>query len=564
MHCLVCRQLYEKKTVKRSKQFTIKDIWMVSREYDGLAGAGGVKDVCRQLAEALVQYGECRVRVVLPRYGFMDARKLDFSRLPLPRRAGCEKPRTVFDVDLNYPGEERRETISVWTKKIRGVELYLLEAQRFAEKLGVYTYTVQEEKRKRWQQRGSGHFDYFAMNILLQKATLDLMILLDQRPDIIHCQDGHAATLPAMMRENPGYRQFFGNTGAVLTIHNAGLGYHQEVGDLDFARMVTGLPEFVIRSSRLGKSFDPFIAAAGYAQLNTVSENYGRELQETSEDSRTGWLGHELLQRGVKLAGITNGINPEDFNPSKAKELDLAAPFNPEKGDLSGKKICKEQMLSSCSRKTKWSKVEQYGLLSEDPELPLFTFIGRLTSQKGVDVLLEAVSLLLADKEMEKKKQKHEFQLLILGSGDPELEQQLQELTQLKIIGDRICFLKGYDPELANKIYAAGDFFVIPSLYEPCGLTDYIAQLLGNLPIVHHVGGLVKVLDGKTGIAYLEHTPDALADAMQRALKLYSRDPEQLKSMQQAAVQRIRSHHSWQNVMQDYLSIYQEALEMSC
>lgn len=503
--------------------------------------------------------------MVLPRYGFMDARKLGFSRLQLSRRAEDLEPHAVFDVNMNYPGEERRETVSIWTKTIRGVELYLLEARRFAEKMGVYTYTVEEEKKTSWQQRGSGHFDYFAMNILLQKATLDLMILLDHRPEIIHCQDGHAATLPAMMRENPGYRHFFGNTGAVVTIHNAGLGYHQEVGDLDFARAVTGLPEFVIRSSRLGNDFDPFIAAAGYAQLNTVSENYGRELQETIEDSRTGWLGHKLLQRGVKLAGITNGINPEDFNPGKAKNLGLAAPFNPEKGDLSGKKICKEHMLSSCSRKTKWSRVEQYGSLSEDPELPLFTFIGRLTSQKGVDVLLQAVSLLLADNKMEKEKQKlkHEFQLLILGSGDPELEQQLQELTKLKIIAGRICFLKGYDPDLANRIYAAGDFFVIPSLYEPCGLTDYIAQLLGNLPIVHHVGGLVKVLDGKTGIAYLEHTPDALADAMQRALKLYSRDPEQLINMQQAAVQRIRSHHSWKNVMRDYLSIYQEALEMS-
>ncbi|MEA2115851.1 MAG: glycogen/starch synthase [Thermodesulfobacteriota bacterium] len=551
--------------MKESKKFPIEHIWMVSREYDGLAGAGGVKDVCRQLAEALVEHGGCQVRVVLPRYGFMDAEKLGFSRLQLSHRSGVLEPRTAFDVDMNYPGEERRETVSVWTKRIRDVELYLLEAERFAEKLGVYTYTVQEEKRKRWQQRGSGHFDFFSMNILLQKATLDLMILLDHRPDIIHCQDGHAATLPAMMRENPGYRQFFCNTGAVVTIHNAGLGYHQEVADLDFARVVTGLPEFVIRSSRLGNSFDPFIAAAGYAQLNTVSENYGRELQETSEDSRTGWLGHELLQRGVKLAGITNGINPEDFNPARAKELGLAAPFNPEKGDLSGKKICKEQMLSSCSSITKWSRVEQYGRLSKNPELPLFTFIGRLTSQKGVDVLLQAVSLLLAGNELEEEKQtkKHEFQLLILGSGDPELERQLQELTKLDIIGDRICFLKGYDPELANKIYAAGDFFVIPSLYEPCGLTDYIAQLLGNLPVVHHVGGLVKVLDGKTGIAYRDHDQDALADAMQRALELYSRDPEQLKNMQQAAVQRIRSNHSWQNVMQDYLSIYQEALEMS-
>jgi starch synthase len=208
--------------------------------------------------------------------------------------------------------------------------------------------------------------------------------------------------------------------------------------------------------------------------------------------------------------------------------------------------------------------VEQYGHLSEDPELPLFTFIGRLTSQKGADVLLQAVSLLLADSGKGKKKQKYEFQLLILGSGDPELERQLQELTKLKIIAGRICFLKGYDPDLANRIYAAGDFFVIPSLYEPCGLTDYIAQLLANLPIVHHVGGLVKVLDGKTGIAYLEHTPDALAQAMQRALKLYSIDQHQLKNMQHAAVQRIRSHHSWQNVMQDYLSIYQKAIEMCC
>lgn len=536
---------------------------MVSREYDGLAGAGGVKDVCRQLAEALVEFAECRVQVVLPRYGFMDAEKLGFSRLQLPCRTNHSEP-DAFDVDMNYPDKERRETVSVWTKTIRGVVIYLLESERFSEKMGVYTYTLEEEKKTGWQHHGSGHVDYFAMNILLQKATLDLLILLDQRPDIIHCQDGHAAVLPAMMRENPGYRPFFCNTGAVVTIHNAGLGYHQEVDDLDFACAVTGLPRSVILAGRLAGSFDPFIAAAEYAPLNTVSENYGRELQETIEDSRTGWLGHELLQRGVKLAGITNGINPDDFNPANADKLGIAAPFNPEQGDLDGKKICKQEMLSRCSRKSKWAKVEQFGLLNNDPEPPLFTFIGRLTSQKGVDVLLQAVNLLLAGGKTKKEKQKpdQQFQLLILGSGDPELEQQLQSLTQQETIGGRICFLKGYDPELANRIYAAGDFFLIPSLYEPCGLTDYIAQLLGNIPIVHHVGGLVKVLDGKTGISYRDHTPAALADAMQRALNLYSHEPEQLKTMQQAAVQRIRSHHSWQNVMKNYLSIYREALEM--
>lgn len=533
---------------------------MVSREYDGLVGAGGIKDVCRQLAEALAKHGRCRVRVILPRYGCMSARKLGFSRLHLPRRTGCPEFSTEFSVDMNYPAEERRESVSVWTKMIRGVEIYLLESARFAEKLGVYTYTAEEEKEKSWQQRGSGHVDYFAMNILLQKATLDLLILLNHRPDIIHCQDGHAATLPAMMRENPGYRHYFKSSGAVVTIHNAGAGYHQEVDDLDFARAVTGLPKSVILAGRLANSFDPFVDASDYAKMNTVSENYGRELQETSEDDRTGWLGHRLLQRGVKLVGITNGINPNDFNPVSPKRLGLDAAFNPEKGDLAGKIICKEKILASCSGKGEWSRVKQYGRLSVDTELPLFTFVGRLTAQKGVDVLLQAVSPLLAEKEKEKK----DFQLLILGSGAPDLEEQLEALTELKAIAGRICFLKGYDPALANKIYAAGDFFLIPSLYEPCGLTDYIAQLLGNLPIVHHVGGLVKVLDGRTGFAYNEHASTALAETMRRALALYSDDPEKLKNMQQAAVQRIHSHHNWQKVMQDYLVLYRDALEMSC
>jgi starch synthase len=546
-----------KKQTAKERAHQPRHIWMVSREYDGLAGAGGVKDVCRQLAEALVKHGKCRVRVVLPRYGFMDADALGFSPMPLSRRGKSGRERSAFVVDMNYPAQERREAVSVWRKKIRGVEIYLLESARFAEKLGVYTYTAEEEKKTPWQHRGTGHVDYFAMNILLQKAALALMIVLDIRPDIIHCQDGHAATLPAMMRENCGYRQFFADTGAAVTIHNAGMGYHQEIEDLIFAHAVTALPESVILAGRLAHSFDPFIAAAKYAQLNTVSENYGRELQETSEDGRTGWLGHKLLQQGVRLAGITNGINPEDFNPARPKKLGLAAGFSPQQGDFAGKAVCKNAMLTSCSQQGPWSRVEQFGSLRIDAGLPLFTFIGRLTAQKGVDVLLQAVSLLLATA------QGSSFQLLILGSGAPDLEEQLEALTRLAVVGDRICFLKGYDPALANQIYAAGDFFLIPSLYEPCGLTDYIAQLMGNLPVVHHVGGLVKVLDGKTGLSYREHAPEALAEAMGRALDLYEHDAAAVAAMQRAAVERIHSHHSWQKVMRQYLLLYQRAEAMT-
>ncbi|MGB5685591.1 MAG: glycogen/starch synthase [Candidatus Electrothrix sp.] len=539
----------------------INKILMVTREYDGVAGAGGVKDVCRQLSEALVRHADCDVRVVLPYYGFMDAAARGFKRVRLPCRKKVENMPTVFDVDMNYPDKERRESVSLWRKKEQGVVIYLLESLRFAEKQAVYTYTPAEEKEKKWQKAGTGHFDFFAMNVLLQKAALDLMILLNLRPDIIHCHDGHAAILPAMLREHGGYRHYFCQTGAVVTVHNAGLGYHQDVADLDFAEAITGLPESVLRSGLFNKAFNPFVAAAGYAQINTVSENYARELQETDEDSRTGLLGHKFLKKGVELVGITNGVNPEDFNPTQGKKKGLAANFNPETGKLDGKRLCKEEMLHACreasceaSRENgDWAAVEQYGSLEDKPESPLFTFIGRLTAQKGVDILLQAVSLLIATLTTD-------FQLLILGSGDSALEQKLQDLTKDDTFRGRICFLKGYDPDLALKIYAAGDFFLIPSLYEPCGLTDYIAQLFGNLPIVHHVGGLVKVLDRKTGFAYQEHSPEALAETMSLALETYRDAPKQLTVMRRTAVKHIRTHHSWQQVMKDYLSLYRKAL----
>jgi starch synthase len=546
---------------KKSNKAKISKVWMVSREYDGLAGAGGVKDVCRQLAETLAGKGRISVRVVMPRYGFMNPAALGFKPLRLSP-AFCDVSSSPgmgdgFDVDMNYAGENRRERVTIWEKEQKGVTVYLVETERFAEKLGVYTYTVEEERLRSWQHQGMGHYDYFAMNILLQKAALGLMLVLGERPEVIHCQDGHAAVLPAMLREMEGYRHFFTQTGTVVTIHNAGTGYHQDVADLHFARAITGLPEQVINAGLLGRAFDPLIVAAGYAIMNTVSENYARELEETTEDIRTGWLGHNLRQMGASLAGVTNGINPMDFDPTKAKKLGLPASFDVLRGKMVGKRICKENLLRSLANRRKRSRVEQFGRLSLNPDLPLLTFIGRLTEQKGVDLLINCFTTGLLNGE-------REFQLLVLGDGNPEMESRLSAMAGSTELAGRMCFLKGYDQDLATKVYAAGDFFLIPSLYEPCGLTDYIAQLLGNLPIVHRVGGLVKVIDGETGFVYDEHSPAALAEALGRALVLYRRDPDAIGKMQRQAVHRIREHHTWEKVMLRYLELYQQAMEKAC
>ncbi|MDH5524361.1 MAG: glycogen/starch synthase [Desulfobulbaceae bacterium] len=525
----------------------ISNIWMLTREYNELAGAGGVKDVACQMADALVRTG-CRVSVVLPLYGFMDAEKLGFTPTDIS-----------FTVAMNYAADPRREEVRIFSQKVKitpaaakkggSLEIYLIEANRYLEKQGVYTYTAAEEAQNQLHRQGNGHYDYFAMNVLMQKAALELIMHLQQKPQIIDCHDGHTAILPAMIREISDYRDYFAATACVVTIHNAGLGYHQEVDDLAFAEAITGLPQQVIADNLLDGKFDPFLAASAYATMNTVSENYARELQETDDDQLTGWLGHRLLARGVQLKGVTNGINPANFDPAKPKKLGLAAAFAPGKGQLAGKKKCRQALTRSLAANN-FSHILQNGSLAERPDEPLFTFVGRFSSQKGVDILIGALKTLLPSDQ--------NFQVLIMGSGSKEIEQNLINMAEAN--QGRVCLLRGFDPQLANQVFAAGDFFLIPSRYEPCGLTDYIAQLFGNLPVVHHIGGLVKVVDQITGFAYHVHEPAALIDAMRGAMELFRHQPEQIIAMQKAAIKNIEDNYTWDKVISRYLSLYQEAL----
>lgn len=527
----------------------IESIWMLAREYGEIAGAGGVKDVVAQLSKALASGGKRKVQVILPCYGFISPTALGFSLLADPLRP--DQPLT-YEVAMNYVGQERVERVRVWHRFQDRVQLHLLEAERFLEKGGIYTYTRQEQQRESWKTQGAGHYDYFAMNILLQKAALDLLILLGERPQIIHCHDGHTAVTPALMRECSGYRHYFRSTAAVVTIHNAGVGYHQEVSDLPFVQAITGLPWRVVRGSCLDHSFDPFIAAGSYASLSTVSDNYARELQESDHDYLTGWLGHRLRDRGVVISGITNGIDPSDFDPRYPDRAGIAAAYDviDETDDLSGKRICKRALLQGLAAPAAPDDDSQVGFLTHDEEAPLFTFIGRLSDQKGVDVLVDAMRLFLAGP--------HSARFVCFGSGGEREESALAAVAQHPDYHGRVCFLRGFDPQLANRIYAAGDFFVIPSRYEPCGLTDYIAQLFGNLPVVHHVGGLVKVIDGETGFAYQDNTPEQCVEALFRALKTYGQRPL-LRQMQKNAVDKIYRHHTWAEVKKNYLSLYREA-----
>jgi starch synthase len=520
----------------------VESIWMLTREYRGIAGAGGVKDVSKELAESLVRAGY-EVSVIMPRYGFVK-----------PEESGFKILGAQFEVDANYAYKERREHVGFWHQKLEGVDIILVEASRFSEKLGVYTYTGAEESLYPTHKKGEGHLDYFAMNILLQKAALDFAIFTGTRPDVFHCQDGHTSVLPAMMREIEGFRHYFKSSSALLTIHNAGLGYHQDVADLLFAVAMTGLPRRVIYSALLNGAFNPFLAGAAYVPINTVSENYAKELQEIELDALTGWLGHALKDRGIFIEGVTNGINPDEFSPNHPERLGLPAAFDPARGDLAGKTICRKELIIRLLF-AEIGETQMYGSIDYNPSQPLVTTVSRFTKQKGLDILGQALEGLLAkDKNI---------QVVILGNGSIDIENHFISLAKHPAYKEQLAVLIGYDPGLANLIYAAGDFFIIPSRYEPCGITDFMAQLMGNLPVVRATGGLVKVRDGFNGFSYKDHTPNALIQAVSRALKTYRESPDTIREMQVNAVHNIYENYTWDKVREKYIKLYRKAMEVS-
>jgi len=149
---------------------------------------------------------------------------------------------------------------------------------------------------------------------------------------------------------------------------------------------------------------------------------------------------------------------------------------------------------------------------------------------------------------------------LVLGSGDPRYEEELKELAQDPRFQGRIALALGFSPSLANRIYAAGDFFVNPAEFEPCGLTDYMAQLMGSVPVVHFVGGLVKVQDGVTGYGYQPHTSKALADTLRRAITTFRQKPKAHVRIIRQAIETIHERYTWDKVLeQGYLPLYDQA-----
>lgn len=467
-------------------------VWQAAREYAGFAEAGGVKVVVRSIARVCSQIG-LDVTVFLPRYGSITQ--------PLHAK--------LFTKNIELNGQIH--TVCYYRLHKAGVRFIFIDAEIFTSKKDIYTYTADEAVLLQTQgipvKKGEGHIDASEMNMLFQRAIHEYAVWKKTVPDVLHCHDAHTALLPILFLTDVRTAEKAKSTRMVVTIHNAGDGYRQSCKTYDEARTLTGFSESVLQFGMVHTFFEPFIAVAPFAQLTTVSPWYAEELQDPNVSPFSYHFSHALKEKHIGILGITNGIDVSDYNPEKKEVSLLPFKFSLKQTQLAGKYACRDFLIDAIQQTVQpYKDIEQFGSLhiDESQRYVYLAYHGRLVPQKGVDVLLKSIPRLLS--------RQPRLRFLIMGQGVHDLEESSAALAQT-YIGSCVYF-KGYNRALARLVTASADFIVLPSLFEPCGLEDFISQIFATIPIAHAVGGLHKIIHNKTGFLY--YTPKDSSDEVHR------------------------------------------------
>jgi starch synthase len=430
------------------------------------------------------------VKVVIPNYDTKFINENEFE---------CVYSSFVKLGNFNFPFNIKKESTD-----ILGFELYLVEIPELFDRKEVYGY---EDDIERF--------------LSFQIAALDWINSKDTIPDVINCHDHHAGLIPFMMLYANKFDKLR-SIPTVITIHNA---IYQ--GQFGFDKLYY-LPEFdlskvtVLEWDNRINSLATAIKCA--SAVTTVSPNFLNEINNFG-------YGLESLFNLVrhKSRGILNGIDTEVWNTDKDKMVSANYSIRTiEKGkQINKEKLCNEFDL--------------------DPTKPLFSFIGRLLDEKGADLLPHVAALSLSENFKE-------INILILGSGNTEIENQLSHLvTSFK--GNYNVFI-GYNEELAHQIYAGSDFLLMPSRVEPCGLNQMYAFRYGTIPIVRRTGGLkdtvIDIGDNGNGICHEQASITDVCYSIQRAVKLY-KDKKSLKKIRKIG---MNIDHSWESVCLEYIEMY--------
>lgn len=484
-------------------------VLLASSEVAPFSKTGGLADVCGALPPALAQI-DCEVTVFTPAY-----RCTRQSHFPV------EQTGVRFDIPIG--GRIVSGQLLKGHLPGTSVTVYFVEQHDYYDRAELY------------QSEGEDYRDNCERFIFFSRAVLEAISLLGLHVDIIHCHDWQTGLIPALLRIDYEHARGYDQIATLYTIHN--LAYQGQFWHWDM--MLTGLDwkYFNWRQLEFYGNLNLMKTGIVFADsLSTVSPRYAQEIQ--TPEMGCG-LDDLLRHRAGSLSGIINGVDYQVWNPETDRHLEQHYSL----GDMQGKAVCKKALQA------------EFGL-PQRPDAPLIGFIGRLASQKGVDLALPVIESWLDQVDA---------QWILLGTGDPKLESTLTQLARK--YPQRLAVSLGFQEAQAHRIEAGADMLLMPSQYEPCGLNQLYSLRYGTVPIVHRTGGLADSVTDSTpnsiatqsanGFSFSPFAPSALEEALHRATTVYWRDQ---KLWQQIVETGMRQDWSWDGSARQYRDLYHTTL----
>jgi starch synthase len=479
-------------------------VCLIASEAAPLSKTGGLADVSAALTKYLHASGH-DVRLFTPLYS-------SINRTKFPMRAVEGLESIAIEVGPH------RYVASVMTTQMPGssASIYLIDCPALFDRPTLYTTDPDE------------HLRFLAFT----RAVLTCCQRMQWSPQILHCNDWHTGFAPLFLKAAYDWDRLFARTRSVLTIHN--IGYQgvfgtAAIGDLGLGTKTYLLHQDDLRAGRL----NPLRHGILYADaITTVSPTHAREI---CTDQYGMGLQDSLRARGSSLTGILNGVDYDEWDPRH--DHYLPQHFDPD--TLAVKAQLKQAFLKRLN-------------LTVPVTTPLAGIVTRLASQKGIDLMFESLPQVLEWRELA---------FVALGSGEPQYEKFLTELQEN--FPGRVSFTRGYNDELAHWIEAASDIFVMPSLYEPCGLNQMYSLRYGTVPIVRKTGGLADSVENYdpdtglgTGIVFNDYDSEALEWGLNMALDFHA-EPEHWARMVRNGMKR---DFSWQRQGGLYVDLYEKLL----
>ena len=483
-------------------------VLFLSPEVVPFAKTGGLADVAGALPFALSSLG-AEVRLVLPLYRTI--------------REGDFQTRSFID-DIEIPLGNNTLKAAIKESRLNdGIPVYLIEREDLYDRPNLYG------------NASGDYYDNLERFSFYAHAALRLMRSISFSPDIIHCHDWQTGLIPALLKGPYRYNRLLSETPTVFTIHN--LGYQ---GIFPSEKLpVTGLPKddfFHLEGAEFWGNISLLKTGIMYSEaVTTVSPSYAAEI--LTHEFGMGMEG-VLKRRKEAIYGILNGIDYDIWSPEKDRHLPAAYSAK----EMVGKARCKAALI------------QETGLDPAVSKKPLLGMITRLDTQKGLDLLVHILDDLMA----------LDLGLVVLGSGDEGISRAIQEAVDR--YPGRINLTKGFNEPLAHRIMAGTDIFLIPSRYEPCGLTQMYALKYGTVPIVRATGGLkdtivqfnVKTCEGN-GFRFGPYKPDSFLRAVRAATKLFNN----AETWQRLISNGMKADFSWDRSAGSYMNLYESLVKKS-